>query len=397
MLEVLKMIGRSRQLFLEDILKHNDTLNVLVSNARFLVIGAGGSIGQAVTKEIFKRSPLCLHAVDINENGLAELVRDLRCELGYISGEFKTFSLDICSSTYDAFYTQNGQYDYVLNLSALKHVRSERDQFTLMRMLETNVLATEKTLQQAASSGVKKYFSVSTDKATNPVNFMGASKLLMEKVLYGYSSELDISTARFANVAFSNGSLLESFQRRIEKRQVITAPTDILRYFITQEEAGLLCLISCLLGDNKDIFFPKNNSELVLQSFVDVAETVIRAHGFTPHSCGSEDEARNEASKLITSGLWPCYFSQSDTSGEKPEEEFFAREDKIELGAFKEIGIIKPTKSVENKAQIIDMVNEIRHLQRSGGWSKLAIASTIAPILPNFTHIEKHNSLDNKM
>ncbi|RJE77340.1 UDP-N-acetylglucosamine 4,6-dehydratase [Pseudoalteromonas sp. MSK9-3] len=397
MLDVLKMIGRTRPLFHEDVSQHNDILNTLVSNARFLVIGAGGSIGQAVTKEIFRRSPLCLHAVDINENGLAELVRDLRCELGYISGEFKTFSLDICSSTYDAFYSQNGQYDYVLNLSALKHVRSERDQFTLMRMLETNVLATEKTLQQAVSSGVKKYFSVSTDKATNPANFMGASKLLMEKVLYGYSTELDISTARFANVAFSNGSLLESFQTRIEKRQVITAPTDILRYFITQEEAGLLCLISCLLGENKDIYFPKSNSEIVLQSFVDVAETVIQSHGFTPYRCDSEGEARSEARKLIASGLWPCYFSQSDTSGEKPEEEFFSGHDTLDLSAFKEIGIIKPSKNVDNKAEIISIIDEIKRLQRSGVWSKSAIENAIAPILPNFTHIEKYNSLDNKM
>ena len=221
------------------------------------MIGGAGSIGQAVTKEIFKRNPRKLHIVDISENNMVELVRDIRSSDGYINGEFKTFALDAGSYAYDAFIKADGEYDYVLNLSALKHVRSEKDPYTLMRMVEVNILNTIKTIQQAKDKGIKKYFCVSTDKAANPVNMMGASKRIMEHFLMRESKDIDISTARFANVAFSDGSLLHSFNQRIQKKQPIVAPNDIKRYFVTPQESGELCLMSCLLGDTKDIFFPK--------------------------------------------------------------------------------------------------------------------------------------------
>ena len=243
-MNILKLIGREEEIFEKDISTYENELSKIVSNSSFLVIGGAGSIGQAVTKEIFKRNPSKLHVVDISENNMVELVRDLRSSYGYINGDFQTFALDIGSVEYDAFIKSDGKYDYVLNLSALKHVRSEKDPFTLMRMIDVNVFNTEKTLQQAIDNGTKKYFCVSTDKAANPVNMMGASKRIMEMYLMRKSQEIKISTARFANVAFSDGSLLHGFNQRILKKQPIVAPNDIKRYFATPKEPGELCLMS---------------------------------------------------------------------------------------------------------------------------------------------------------
>jgi len=253
-MEMLKLIGRNQELFNKDIEKHESELQKIVSSSKFLVIGGAGSIGSATTKEIFKRNPKKLHVVDISENNMVELVRDIRSSFGYIDGDFQTFALDIGSIEYDAFWNADGDYDYVLNLSALKHVRSEKDPYTLMRMIDVNIFNTDKTIQQSIDKGVKKYFCVSTDKAANPVNMMGASKRIMEMFLMRRSKEINISTARFANVAFSDGSLLHGFNKRIEKKQPIVAPNDIKRYFVIPKESGELCLMSCIFGENRDIF-----------------------------------------------------------------------------------------------------------------------------------------------
>ena len=245
---ILELIDRKYELFKQDVEKYDIELTYIVKHSSFLVLGGAGSIGQAVVKEIFKRNPKKLHVVDISENNMVELVRDIRSSEGYIDGNFETFSLDIGSIEYDVFIDSDGQYDYVLNLSALKHVRSEKDPFTLMRMIDVNVRNTDKTISQSIKYGVKKYFCVSTDKATNPVNIMGASKRIMEMYLTRKSTQIDISTARFANVAFSDGSLLHSFNQRIQKQQPIVAPVDIQRYFITPKESGELCLMSCIFG-----------------------------------------------------------------------------------------------------------------------------------------------------
>ena len=261
---VLRLIGRQMPLLREDILKYEQELSKKVAASRFLVIGGAGSIGSAVVKEIFRRNPKLLHVVDISENNMVELVRDIRSSLGYCEGEFATFAIDCGSDIFDTFVTQqvkrHGGYDYILNLSALKHVRSEKDAYTLMRMIEVNILNTEKMVCQARDMGAKKYFCVSTDKAANPVNMMGASKRIMELFLMRRSLEVSVSTARFANVAFSDGSLLYGFNRRMEKNQPLSAPNDVRRYFVTPKEAGELCLMSALLGENRDIFFPDRKS-----------------------------------------------------------------------------------------------------------------------------------------
>jgi len=247
-LNILTLIGRKEALFSEDVALHDANLQNIIRNSTFLVIGGAGSIGQAVVKEIFKRNPKTLHVVDISENNMVELVRDIRSSLGYIDGDFRTFALDSGSLEFEALLKAHERYDYILNLSALKHVRSEKDPFTLMRMINVNILNTEKSLLQAIDHGAKKYFCVSTDKAANPVNMMGASKRIMEMFLMRRSLEIPISTARFANVAFSDGSLLHGFNQRIQKRQPLAAPQDVKRYFVTPQESGELCLMSCLFG-----------------------------------------------------------------------------------------------------------------------------------------------------
>ncbi|WP_026945881.1 UDP-N-acetylglucosamine 4,6-dehydratase [Algoriphagus marincola] len=395
-MNILNLIGRSNLLFSKDISSNENTLCQLVSNSKFLVIGAAGSIGQAVTKEIFKRNPLKLHAVDISENNLVELVRDIRSSLGYIDGDFKTYALDIGSSIYDAFWESDGDYDYVLNLSALKHVRSEKDPFTLMRMVEVNVLNTLKTIQQAKGKGVKKYFCVSTDKAANPVNMMGASKRIMELFLMRESLELPISTARFANVAFSDGSLLHGFNQRIQKIQPLVAPNDIKRYFVTPQESGELCLMSCLLGDNRDVFFPKLSEELHLITFAEIAVKYLKELGYEAYECKSEEEARELVKTLPSQGKWPCFFSKSDTTGEKDFEEFFMEGETLDLERFENLGIVKSSLPY-NDEKLDWFLCQITSLLERKKWSKTDLVNIFNELLPAFTHKETGKYLDSKM
>ena len=368
--DILDLIGRNNELFEHDIKLYNDELNIIVLSSKFLVLGGAGSIGQAITKEIFKRKPIKLHVVDISENNLVELVRDIRSSFGYIDGDFKTFALDICSVEYDAFISADGNYDYVLNLSALKHVRSEKDPFTLMRMIDVNIFNTEKTIQQSINSGVKKYFCVSTDKAANPVNMMGASKRIMEMFLMQKSNNINTSTARFANVAFSDGSLLHGFDQRIKKQQPIVAPHDIKRYFITPKESGELCLMSCIFGENRDIFFPKLNGALHLINFVDIAIKYIENLGYEPYLCNDEDEARELAKTLPQTGKWPCLFNKSDTTGEKNCEEFFTKNEILDMNLFNNIGIIKNDFNFNDEDKLIMFTNTINKFKTKKAWTK---------------------------
>ena len=395
-MNLLGLINRKEELFNNDITKLESRICSMISQASFLVLGGAGSIGQAVTEEIFKRNPKKLHVVDISENNLVELVRSLRSSMGYISGEFKTYALDIGSIEYDAFIKSDGNYDYVLNLSALKHVRSEKDPFTLMRMIDVNVFNTQKTIQQALKCGAKKYFCVSTDKAANPVNMMGGSKRIMELYLMKESQNIDISTARFANVAFSDGSLLHGFNMRIEKRQPIVAPNDIKRYFVVPKEAGELCLMSCLFGENRDIFFPKLSEALDLISFADIAVKYLKEKGFEPILCETEEEARQLVKTLPEEGKWPCLFAKSNTTGEKDFEEFFTENETLDLARFKNIGIIKNELSIDHeKINLFD--KEITKMRNTGSWNKHEIIDLFNRMIPNFNHIETGKYLDSKM
>jgi len=394
--EVLLLIGRSKALFEDDLSSHSKNILDIVSDSRFLVIGGAGSIGQMVVKEIFKRKPEKLHVVDINENNLTELVRDIRSSFGYIKGDFRTFALDVGSIEYDAFIKSDGRYDYVLNLSALKHVRSEEDPFTLMRMIDVNILNTEKTVKQSIENGTKKYFCVSTDKAANPVNMMGASKRIMEMFLMRRSLDIEISTARFANVAFSAGSLLHGFNQRIEKRQPIAAPSDIKRYFVTPQESGELCLLSCILGENRDIFFPKLTKDLNLISFADIATKYLQDRGFEPYLCKTEDEARELIAILPEQGKWPCLFTKSDTTGEKDFEEFYTDKEALDMDRFESLGVIK-NKPKYDEDQLNSFENTINRLKSDMNWSKKLIVDEFFKMIPEFEYYDNGKYLDGKM
>jgi len=396
MSSILSLIGREKQLFNNDINDNSNALTEIVSSSRFLVLGGAGSIGQAVVKEIFKRNPQKLHVVDISENNVVELVRDIRSSFGYINGDFQTFALDIGSIEYDAFFKADGQFDYVLNLSALKHVRSEKDPYTLMRMIDVNIFNTDKTLQQSINAGVKKYFCVSTDKAANPVNMMGASKRIMEMFLMRRSLEIDISTARFANVAFSDGSLLHGFNQRLEKRQPIVAPNDIKRYFVTPQESGELCLMSCIFGENRDIFFPKLSESLHLISFADIAVKYLTQKGFEPVLCDSEDEARELAKTLPEQGKWPCLFTGSDTTGEKDFEEFFTDAEILDMQRFSNLGVIK-NEPVFDANLLAEFEANIGSMKSNLAWDKEAIVELFFKMIPDFGHKETGKYLDGKM
>lgn len=395
-MEVLSLIGRDKELFTQDLATHENELQKIVASSRFLVIGGAGSIGQAVSKEIFKRKPRKLHIVDISENNLVELVRDIRSSFGYIDGDFQTFALSAGSVEYDVFIKSDGQYDFVLNLSALKHVRSEKDPFTLMRMIDVNILNTEKTLLQSIANKSQKYFCVSTDKAANPVNMMGASKRIMEMFLMRRSLEINISTARFANVAFSDGSLLHGFNQRIQKKQPIVAPHDVKRYFVTPQESGELCLMSCIFGENRDIFFPKLSEKLHLISFSEIAIKFLEKLGYEPYLCTSEDEARRMVATLPSQGKWPCLFTDSDTTGEKDFEEFFTEKEILDLTKFNSFGVIKNAPIFDNEALQM-FTHFIEDCKKNGHWTKEEIVDMFVKVIPGFGHKETGKYLDGKM
>lgn len=396
-MSILELIGRSKLLFSKDLAERERDLADIVSRSGFLVIGAAGSIGQAVTMEIFKRDPKVLHVVDISENNLVELVRTIRSSIGYGSGEFQTFALDCASVEYQAMFECNsGKYDFVLNLSALKHVRSESDPYTLMRLIRTNVINSIQTVKLAAKHDVGKYFCVSTDKAANPVNMMGGSKRIMELFMQRESNNITISMARFANVAFSDGSLLHGFDQRLKKSQPISAPNDVKRYFVTPQESGELCLLSAIYGDNLDIFFPKLSDALHLTKFSDVAKRYLKQRGYEAFDCASEHEARSRVSELISIGKWPCYFFESNTTGEKDFEEFFTNDEKINIQKFKTIGVILGSQNFDNdKLDKFEQVYE--DLIANGSWSKSDLLELYSIVLSDFNHLETGKYLDQRM
>ena len=393
---ILKLIGRKTALFKDDFFQYKEKLKSITKKSSFLVIGGAGSIGQAVTKEIFKLQPAVLHVVDLSENNLVELVRDIRSTLGYITGDFQTFAIDCGGREFQAMISAGTKYDYVINLSALKHVRSEKDSFSLMRLIDVNIFNTLSTLALARDNGAKKYFCVSTDKAANPVNMMGASKKIMEMFLMRESLTIPISTARFANVAFSDGSLLHGFNQRLMKQQPISAPNDVSRYFVTPEESGQLCIMSILLGENRDIFFPKLSEALNLTKFSDIAIRFLEYHGYVPFECETEQEARDKAVELIKTGKWPVYFFKSDTTGEKDFEEFFTTSEDLDMHKFQSIGVIKNTPSFdETKLKLFK--SEYLKIRSQKYWLKDELIDLFNNMIPDFKHKETGKYLDGRM
>ena len=395
-MDILSVIGRKTEIFSEDLKHYEEQLNDIISGSKILVIGAAGSIGQAVTIELFKRDPKLLHVVDLSENNMVELVRSARSTVGYGSGDFRTFALDCGSEEFEALFNAEGPYDYIFNLSAMKHVRSEKDPFTLMRLIRTNIFNTISTLKIGKQKSLKNYFCVSTDKAANPVNMMGASKRIMEQFLMRESLTQSISMARFANVAFSDGSLLHGFNQRFAKKQPITAPNDVRRYFVTPQESGQLCMLSGLFGQNRDIFFPKLAQNLYLEKFTNIAIRFLESHGYEAWECSNEEEARGRADELIKEKKWPVYFFESDTTGEKDFEEFFTNKEKLELESFLNIGIIKNYAGFDD-LKLNFFNEEIKKMLLIGSWNKTDLVCLFNEMIPEFDHKETGKYLDNRM
>lgn len=390
MIDILSLIGRDEPLFSSDMARVDTELKDIINQSKFLVVGGAGSIGSAVVKEIFAREPKTLDVVDISENNLVELVRDIRSSYGYISGEFATYAIDAGSQIFNKLISSN-EYDYVLNLSALKHVRSEKDPYTLMRLIQTNIFNSDEMMKKS-----KRYFTVSSDKAANPANMMGASKRIMEMYAFYRSSVTPVSMARFANVAFSDGSLLYGFEQRMRKLQPIVAPNDVRRYFITPKESGELCLISAIYGSNRDIFFPKLDKRLNLIKFSDIAIKYLNAKGYEPYICEDENEARAKAKELAKAKKWACLFSSSDTTGEKDYEEFYTGSEKLDMDRFDTIGVIE--NDVINNAENLEIFKQnIKAMIYDNKFDKNAIMTEFMRVLPEFNHIEKGKYLDGKM
>ena len=395
-LDYSKVIGREEDLYKEDLRVLEQEIIDKVQSSKFLVVGAAGTIGQAISKEIFKRNPQALHTVDISENNLVELVRDIRSSFGYGSGDFRTFALDCGSKEFEIMLENEGPYDFIFNLSALKHVRSEKDPYTIMRMIKVNIINSMNLAKFAKQMNAKNYFCVSTDKAANPVSMMGASKRIMEMFLHRESTQQNISMARFANVAFSDGSLLSGFEKRLSKRQPLSAPNNIRRYFVTPKESGELCLLSGLFGNNREIFFPKLDEHIHLISFSDIANNFLIEKGYQPYHAKSESDARENIEKLLSNNQWPCYFFESMTSGEKHYEEFFTKNEDLDMKRFKSIGVIR-NEAVFNDSDLDGFISNIDSLLHKKDLKKKDILSEFFRILPDFDHVETGKDLDQQM
>ncbi len=387
---------RKESLLAKDLKSYHNELAKRINRKSVLVIGGAGTIGSSFIKALLKFEPSKLYVVDINENGLAELVRDLRSSGDYnIPMELKLYPINFSDKVFEKLIIGEGPFDIVANFAAHKHVRSEKDQYSVEAMVENNVLKTKKLLNQLLENPPERFFCVSTDKAANPVNIMGASKKLMEEVIMAYSKKMHITTARFANVAFSNGSLPDAFLKRIEKRQPLSAPSDVIRYFVSPEESGQICLLACLLGDSGNIFFPKLTKQ-DMKTFSYIGEKLLQEMGYKVAFASSENEAKRIIKNRSANNDYPVLFSPSSTSGEKPFEEFYTENEEIDLKTFSKLGIIK-NKAQKSFSEIEKIFEKLYALFDQQEVTKAEIVKVLSGMITNFSHIETGENLDQKM
>ena len=387
---------RPQSMFLQDIEGNKDVLTSRIEGRSVLVVGGAGSIGSSFIKAILPFKPSSLVVVDTNENALAELTRDLRSTKGlYIPKDYITYPMDFASEVFEKMLRKRRGFDIVGNFSAHKHVRSEKDIFSIEALLKNNVIHAKKLLDLLAEFPPEEYFCVSTDKAANPVNIMGASKRIMEDVIFAYSDKFPVKTARFANVAFSNGSLPAGFISRLQKLQPISAPTDVKRYFVSPEESGQICMLACILGKNREIFFPRLEEEQMM-TFDKIATAFIKENGFEVLECGSDEEAIDKAEELKKGSLkYPVHYTGSNTSGEKSYEEFYTEEESLDMERFNSLGVVTG-KDVPNKDKVMGLFEKL-NVAFENDANKEKIVDVLKDYLPNFDHIETGISLDNKM
>lgn len=388
---------RNQSMFLVDIENNREQLAKKIKDKSVLVIGGAGSIGSSFIKAILPFRPASLVVVDTNENGLAELTRDLRSTKGlYVPKDYIPYPMNFASGVFEKMFRNRGGFDIVANFSAHKHVRSEKDIYSIEALLQNNVLQAKKLLDLLSELPPEEYFCVSTDKAANPVNIMGASKRIMEDVIFAYSDKFPVKTARFANVAFSNGSLPAGFIARLQKLQPLSAPSDVKRYFVSPEESGQICMLACILGENREIFFPRLE-EAQMMTFDKIATAFLEAHGYQVLLCDSDEEAINKAVDLKHgSNLYPVHYSGSNTSGEKAFEEFYTDKETVDLTRMKSLGVVN-NKEIPDVSRIEILFQKLNAAFEKIDTTKDEVVSIMSEYLPNFEHIETGKSLDSKM
>ena len=387
---------REESLCRPDIEKFNGLLRENIEGKSMLVIGGAGSIGSAFIKAVLSFAPGKLTIVDHNENGLTELIRDLRSTPGLsLPDEIITYPFDFGSPLLEKLFEKN-RFDIIASFAAHKHVRSEKDVIAIEAMMTNNLFNTHKLFELASKHSPEHIFAVSTDKAANPVNVMGCTKKLMEDLILAYSTKLNATTARFANVAFSNGSLPDGFIKRMNSGQPITAPTDVKRYFVSPAESGDICMIACMLGNPGEIFFPKLIEE-EMKSFADIADAFLKTQGYEPDVCRTEEEARNKAAKWVRGNKqYPVYYFKSDTTGEKPYEEFFTAEELPDITSFQCLGIIRNSDH-PSVGEINERISQLQAAFSEPDLSKEKIIGLLKEMVPGFDHLETGKYLDSKM
>jgi len=388
--------GRENSYFELDLQNKNSLLLNAIKGKKILVIGGGGTIGSNYIKSILRFKPFKVVIIDINENGLTELVRDIRSTKGLVvPDEFITYPVNLGDHVFEKLYTFHKPFDTIANFAAHKHVRSEKDIFSVEAMVQNNVFYAYRLLQLIEKDKPEHFFCVSTDKAANPVNIMGASKKLMEEIVMEYSNILPCTTARFANVAFSNGSLLDGFIQRLMKRQPLSVPADVKRYFVSPQESGHICMLSCMLGKTGDIYFPKLQKNQLI-SFLDITERFLHANGFSLDKCSSEEEAKGKAELLSQrNNSYPVYVFESDTTGEKLYEEFYTDNEVVDWNSFEALGVIKKSKG--DRCNVQKAIDELKTVFNSDNNQKKLVVHILSKYLSNFDHIEKSKGLDSKM
>lgn len=401
MFDLNKFIGkyvtkREKSMFLDDIQANYEEIQKKIKGKTVLVIGGAGSIGSSFIKAVLPFEPKTLVVVDINENGLAELTRDIRSTKGlYVPEDYIPYPIDFAAPVFEKMFRKRKGFDIVANFSAHKHVRSEKDIYSVEALIQNNVLHAKMLLDLLAEFPPEEYFCVSTDKAANPVNIMGASKRIMEDVIFTYSDKFPVKTARFANVAFSNGSLPAGFLARLQKLQPLSAPSDVKRYFVSLEESGQICMLACMLGKNREIFFPKLEEEQMM-TFDKIATNLLREYGYEPYLCGSDKEAVDMAEELIPEKKYPVHYSESNTSGEKGYEEFFTDLEETDLNRLSALGIVI-NKEIPDPHKVEVLFSKLNRIFEEDDPSKEEVVAVMKEYLPNFEHIEMGKSLDSKM
>lgn len=387
---------RPQSMFLPDIEANREALSKKIKGKTVLVIGGAGSIGSSFVKAILPFQPASLVVVDYNENALAELTRELRSTKGvFVPEDYIPYPMDFASSVFEKMFRNRGGFDIVGNFSAHKHVRSEKDIYSVEALMQNNVLHAKLLLDLLTEYPPEEYFCVSTDKAANPVNIMGASKRIMEDVIFSYSDKFPVKTARFANVAFSNGSLPAGFLARMQKLQPLSAPSDVTRYFVSPEESGQICMLSCMLGANREIFFPKLEKAQMM-SFDEIATKLLKTQGYEVLRCESDAEAIDKAEELKRgSKRYPVHYSVSDTSGEKNYEEFYIESEVIDMDRLTSLGVIT-NKTIPDKEKVATLFEKLNKAFACDA-NKEEVVAIMKEYLPNFEHIEKGKSLDSKM